>query len=94
MGLKYANYADKFIIVESLAEGSSQSVQAETTHLDPWISAGEISFTTLIDPPGVGMRVVQQLGPRETSFIVELSSMKVLSRVYGLAGVYPALDAF
>ncbi len=81
------------IFVELLAEGGSHSVQAETTHLDPWIIAGDISYTTLIDPPGVGMRIVQQLAPRETTFVVDLSSMKVLHRIYGLSGVYPVLDA-
>ncbi|MEZ4225565.1 MAG: hypothetical protein R3B13_31725 [Polyangiaceae bacterium] len=93
MALKYPTYADRFTFVELLAEGSSHSVQAEAVHLGPWIQAAETSYTTLIDPPGVGMRIVEQLAPRETTFVVELSTMKVLQRIYGLAGVYPALDA-
>ncbi len=93
MAQKYPGYADKAIFVELLAEGGSHSVQAEPSHLDAWIGAQEIPFTTLIDPPGVGMRIVQQIAPRETTFVVELSSMKVVSRAYGTAKAYATLDA-
>lgn len=89
---KYPSYADKAIFVELLAEGGSHSVQAEASHLDAWVGAQEIPFTSVIDPPGVGMRIVQEIAPRETTFVVELSTMKVLSRAYGTAQAYAHLN--
>jgi hypothetical protein len=68
-------------------------VQAETVHLDAWVGDREIPFTTAIDPAGVGMRIVEDLAPRETAFIVELSSMKVVLRTTSLSELYGTLDS-
>lgn len=68
-------------------------MQAEPPHLDAWVGTAEMSFTALIDPPGVGQRIIAELAPRETTFVVELSTMKVVSRAYGTSKAYAALDA-
>ncbi|MFO0564331.1 MAG: hypothetical protein U0263_01650 [Polyangiaceae bacterium] len=81
------------MFVELLAEGSSHTVPAELVHLDAWISDRELPFTTAIDPAGVGMRIVEQLSPRENAFLVELSTMKVLFRTTSPSALYQKLDA-
>jgi len=68
-------------------------VQAEVVHLDAWVGDREIPFTTAIDPAGAGMRIVEDLAPRETAFIIELSSMKVVLRTTSLATLYATLDS-
>jgi hypothetical protein len=78
--------------VELLAEGSSHTVPAEVVHLDAWVADREIPYTTAIDPTGVGMRIVQELAPRDTLFVVELETMKILLRASNVAAVYAELD--
>jgi len=91
MALKYPTYSDKVIFVELLAEGGSHGVPAEPAHLDAWIGDREISFTSAIDPPGVGQRIIEEFAPRENTFLVELSTMKVVERVESPSEVYPLL---
>jgi hypothetical protein len=93
MALEYPNYADKVIFVELLAEGGTHTVPAEPTHLDAWIGSAGIQFTTTIDPPGVGQRIIAEVSPRENTFLVELSTMKIVQRVKSPSQLYPALDA-
>lgn len=57
------------------------------------MAAGEIPFVAAIDPAGAGMRIVQDLAPRETSFVVEAGTMKVVHRTIGLSALYAALDS-
>jgi hypothetical protein len=92
LALKYPSYAEKAVFVELLAEGSSHTVPAEPAHLDSWIGTAEMSFSAVIDPPGVGQRIVEQIGPRETALVVELESMKILLRTTNLASAYATLD--
>ena len=92
LALKYPSYADKAVFVELLAEGSSHTVPAETTHLDSWIGTGTIPFTTTIDPPGVGQQIIGAIGPRETTLLVELATMKILLRTKSTVTLYQALD--
>lgn len=80
------------MFVELLAEGSSHTVPAEPSHLDAWVGAAEMPFTAVIDPPGVGQRIIEQIAPRETTFVVELSSMQILLRTKGTAAAYALLD--
>ena len=93
MALKYPSYSDRFLFVELLGEGGSHSVQAEVVHLGSWVTAGEIPVVTAIDPAGAGMRIVEDLAPRETSFVVEVETMKVVHRSIGLSALYAALDS-
>jgi len=90
--VQYADYADKAIFVELLAEGTplhtSPSVKA---NLDAWVTRFNIPYTTLRDPDGVGERIVSQLSPREHTFVVELSTMKILYDGLGYDKVSGAL---
>jgi hypothetical protein len=93
LAVKYPSYAAKAVFVELLAEGSSYTVPAEAAHLDSWIGTAEMPFTALIDPPAVGQRIIEQIGPRETTLVVELESMKILVRTTSLASAYATLDS-
>ncbi len=74
-------------------EGITPDVPATQTQLIAWIKAGGIEFNAWHDPPGVGQRILGELAPRETAFLVELSTMKVLAKQSGgLDKLYAKLD--
>ncbi|MGZ3419233.1 MAG: hypothetical protein ACXVEF_34775 [Polyangiales bacterium] len=76
-----------------LDEGSTPDVPATQKQLDLWIKAGGIEFNAWHDPPGVGQRIQTDLAPKETAFLVELSTMKVLAKqTAGLDKLYAKLD--
>ncbi len=80
MVAQYPAYADRLHFVELLAEGGSHSVQAEASHLDSWIGSFSIPFTTVRDPDGGGMQIVRSFSARESSFVVELATLRILHR--------------
>ena len=90
--IEFPKHADKAIFVELLAEGGSHTVQADKSHLDLWVSTYKIPFTTLIDVPGVGMRISTTLSPRETQFLVELATMNIIMRNVGFSGLTKIYD--
>ena len=93
MALNFPKYADKVIFVELLAEGGTHEVPAEPEHLDAWIADREIEYTSAIDPPGVGQRIIEELAPRENTFLVELSTMTVVARKKTPSQIYPLIEA-
>ncbi len=92
MADKYPSNANRADFVELLAEGTSHSNQAQQAQLDIWISEVGLPFTTLRDPDGAGQYIIQNLSPRENTFLVERSSMKILARVRTPAQALAALD--
>lgn len=77
------------VIVEVLVTRgfSRQPTRAE---LEAWINARSLRVTTVMDPPGAGTVTLNTYGQRETGFIVDLATMRVVRKVNGdLAGVSP-----
>lgn len=93
MALDYATYADKAIFVDLLAQGADPSEPAGQVELDAWIVAREIPFTTAVDPPGAGQRILKDFSPVESTFLVELGSLKIVERAAAPTSLYPELDA-
>jgi hypothetical protein len=50
-------------------------------------------FSATVDPPGVGQRIIQEIGPRETTLVVELATMKILLRTTNPGPAYALLDS-
>jgi hypothetical protein len=93
MALEYPTYADKAIFVDLLAEGDPPTVPADEAYLEAWIEGEGIPFTTAIDAPGVGPRILKDFSPSENTFLVELESLTIAEHAKTPAMLYPALDA-
>ena len=93
MALEYPTHADKAIFVELLAEGSLTTEPAGELELDAWIEDREIPFTTAIDLPGVGKRILKDFSPAENTYLVDLESLTIVEHTQAPSMLYPALDA-
>lgn len=81
MAAKYPSYAAKAVFVELMVEDADVP-DGPATHdqLDAWITSRKIAFPMTIDKPETPFLAKKTLGPRETAYVVELSTMKVLLR--------------
>lgn len=93
MALDYPTYADKVIFVDLLAEGAKPSEPAGKVQLDAWVLDREIPFTTAIDAPGVGQRILKDFSPVENTYLVELGKNEIVKQALAPSTLYPALDA-
>ncbi|MCK6533830.1 MAG: hypothetical protein L6Q84_12745 [Polyangiaceae bacterium] len=93
MALDYPTYADKAIFVDLLAEGADPTEPATPVELEAWIVDREIPFTTAVDLPGAGQRILKDFSPIESTFLVELGSMTIVEHARAPTTLYPALDA-
>lgn len=65
--------------------------RATRTALDAWVNRFGLHITALIDPAGVGTRTLNTYGIRESAFIVDLSTMRVVRKINGsVAGIGPS----
>lgn len=86
--VRYPDLASKAAFVELLAEGRPLHTDPTTRgNLDSWVTTYKIPYTTLRDPDGVGLRIVSDFSPREWTFLVELSTMKILYKGNGYTKV-------
>ena len=61
------------------------------SNLDAWVNRCYLRITALIDPAGVGTRTLSTYGVRESAFIVDLSTMRIVRRINGsVAGIGPS----
>lgn len=93
MALDYPTYADKAIFVDLLAEGADPSEPAGQVELDAWIVDREIPFTTAVDAPGAGQRILKDFSPVENTYLVELGTNAIVDHALAPTTLYPALDA-
>lgn len=65
--------------------------RATRSALDAWVNRFDLRITALIDPAGVGTRTLDTYGVRESAFIVDLSTMRVVRKINGsVLGVGPS----
>jgi hypothetical protein len=77
------------VIVEVLA--TNVGSPPTRNNLNAWITTFGLPVTALIDPAGVGTRTLTTYGIRESTFIVDLSTMLIVFKVNGsTAGVGPS----
>jgi len=80
------------VVVEILETNAFGPVSR--TDLDAWINTFRLPITTVMDPPGVGLRTFMTYGIRETVFIVDLATMRIVRRFNGsVAGIGPSAIA-
>ncbi|MEI8256554.1 MAG: hypothetical protein WCJ30_12850 [Deltaproteobacteria bacterium] len=51
--------------------------------LDAWVNTYGLHVTTVMDPPGTGTVTFTTWGIRETAFIVDLTTMQILTKING-----------
>ena len=65
--------------------------RATRSNLDAWVNRFDLRITALIDPAGVGTRTLNTYGVRESAFIVDLSTMRIVRKINGsVTGVGPS----
>lgn len=65
--------------------------RATRSALDAWVNRFDLRITALIDPAGVGTRTLNTYGVRESAFIVDLSTMRVVRKINGsVTGIGPS----
>ena len=74
---QYPKYASKATFVDILIEGVDPSTPTTNPQLDAWIKAEKVPFTTMQDPDG-SFGIKKALGAKDTTYLVELASMKIL----------------
>lgn len=68
--------------------------RATRSALDAWVNRFGLRNTALIDPAGVGTRTLNTYGVRESAFIVDVSTMRIVRKVNGsVAGIGPSAVA-
>lgn len=82
----------KAIFVELLTEGSSPTVPATKANLDLWIDYTSMPFTAGIDPNGT-IELRTRLGVEDMSYIVELSTMRIVDRTVDYRSLLAKLRA-
>jgi hypothetical protein len=53
------------------------------SNLRAWIEGNKLTVTSLMDPPGSGTPTLDAFGIRETCFIVDLTTMKIVKKING-----------
>ena len=91
MALEYPSYAARAIFVDLLAEGSSLTEPVTESELDAWIEGPGISFTTAMDLPGVGQRILKDFSPTDQTYLVELESLTITQHAQAPETIYPFL---
>lgn len=65
--------------------------RATRSALDAWVNRFDLRITALIDPAGVGTRTLNTYGVRESAFIVDLSTMRIVRKINGsVTGIGPS----
>lgn len=81
------------VVIEVLeTKGFTGSPSA--TDLKAWVDTYKLPVTTVMDPPGTGTTTFTALGQRETTYILELKTMKILRHIVGdtTGTVTPGID--
>lgn len=72
-------FAAKAVFIEILTEGSTPTVVATKANLDVWVKATQMPFTAAIDV-GADQALRPMLGVEDTSYVVDLATMKIVDR--------------
>lgn len=80
------------MFVSVLVEGNTPSVAASKSNLHTWIADLKIPFSTGVDLPQSPFGLKTALGPRETVYVLERTTHKILARTVGIADAFKKLD--
>ncbi len=75
-------------VVIEILETNGFVVAANRTNLDAWVNAYHLPVTALVDPPGAGTATLSAYGIRESVFVVDLATMRIVRKFNGsVAGI-------
>jgi hypothetical protein len=72
------------VVIEVLTSTNIGATPATQTDLQNWIGNFNLVNTTVKDPDGTGTYTLDNDGPREQAYIVDLSTMKIVDIVVGV----------
>jgi hypothetical protein len=72
------------VVIEVLTSRNIGATPATQTDLENWIQAYQLANTTVIDPPNMPLYTIQNFGPREQAYIIDLSTMKIVEVAEGV----------
>ncbi len=89
---KLAQYGKKATFVNLLVEGDTPSKPATKSNLQTWASQLKVPFTIGCDLGDTPFALKKELGPRETAYIIERATMKVIYKGPNVASALKQLD--
>ena len=90
---KYPKYADKATFISLVAEGANPSKVATKADVDSWIkSINKIPFSCGGDVPESPFGIKNGIGKKETTFILDRASMKILVKAGSFQAALIELD--
>ncbi|MBM4342771.1 MAG: hypothetical protein FJ100_05285 [Deltaproteobacteria bacterium] len=89
---KLGQYGKKAAFINLLVEGDTPSKPATKSNLQTWASQLKVPFTIGCDMPDTPFALKKELGPRETAYILERATMKVLYKGPNVASALKELD--
>lgn len=89
---KLPQYGKKAAFINLLVEGDTPSKPATKSNLQTWASQLKVPFTIGCDLGDSPFALKKELGPRETAYILERATMKVLYKGPNVAGALAELD--
>ncbi len=93
MASKYPTYAGKAIFLQIVVEGFPLDKSATETQLRTWVKAASMPHAAATDPPGAGQVVKAALGGKDTGYLVEVATMKIIAKSLGdLSPLFAKLD--
>ena len=90
---KLAANAAKAQFVEIVIEGATPTTPTTTSDLDSWVSALSVPFTSAIDADPSTFTTKKTYGIKETTYIVERSTMKIVAKETSAAAALTTLDS-
>lgn len=88
--MRLPSFAPKALFVEILIEGTTPDTPVTQVNANNWIKALSVPFTTAIDADPSTFTAEKVYGIKETTFIVERATMKIVAKA---ANPELALDA-
>jgi hypothetical protein len=89
---KLPQYHEKAAFANLLVEGQTPSVPAKKSDVDSWVGLMKVPFTVGGDDPATAFLLRKTYGPRETTYVIERATMKILAKTSNAALALQELD--
>jgi hypothetical protein len=77
---KLAANADKAMFVEIVVEGTTPTVPPTVANLNAWVNSLRVPFTSAIDADPSTFTAKKTYGIKETTYIVDRATMKIVGK--------------
>ena len=93
MAKKAASYAAKATFLQLMTEGLSPSAPASKNQLDAWVSSTGMPFSAAFDADPKSFTIRSTYGIKETTYIVERATGKIVAKAADALTGLTKLDA-